>query len=180
MAKKDKKAKKDTNDGAQEAVDAVRGAVERALASAGGAAGARERTSQIIDEFATFAGRFRKSLDDLNVLEEVRGLRKEVETLAGRIAALEVTAKPAASTSRSTTTRRATTAKKPASRASSGSSSTRKPAASRSRSGSSSTTRRSTSTRSSGSGSGSSGGGSSRSSGGSSRSGGTSGSGSAS
>jgi hypothetical protein len=178
MAKKDKKAKKDTNDGAQEAVDAVRGAVERALASAGGAAGARERTSQIIDEFATFAGRFRKSLDDLNVLEEVRGLRKEVETLAGRIAALEVTAKPAASTSRSTTTRRATTAKKPASRASSGSSSTRKPAASRSRSGSSSTTRRSTSTRSSGSGS--SGGGSSRSSGGSSRSGGTSGSGSAS
>ena len=106
MAKKDKKAKKDTNDGAQDAVDAVRGAVERALASAGGAAGARERTSQIIDEFATFAGRFRKSLDDLNVLEEVRSLRKEVETLAGRIAALEVTAKPAASTSRSTTTRR--------------------------------------------------------------------------
>ena len=71
----------------------------------GGAAGARERTSQIIDEFATFAGRFRQSLEDLNVLDEVRSLRKEVESLAGRIAALEVTAKPAASTSRSTTPR---------------------------------------------------------------------------
>src|SRR5918912_630102 len=59
MAKKDKKNDKDKAGKAvpNETVDAVRAAVERTLQAAGGTAGARERTRELIDEFGAFAGR---------------------------------------------------------------------------------------------------------------------------
>ncbi len=104
MAKKDKKAKKDDKGGSGDPVETVRAALERALASAGGAAVARDRTRDLIDDFATFAGRFRESLDDLRVLDEVRSLRAEVERLSNRVSALESggrTASGRASTARS-------------------------------------------------------------------------------
>lgn len=96
MAKKDKKAKQDDTGNRTDPVDAVRAAVERALASAGGPAGARERTRDLIDDFATFAGRFRDSLEELRVIDEVRSLRAEVEALQRRVDELESgAAKPA-------------------------------------------------------------------------------------
>jgi cell division septum initiation protein DivIVA len=102
MAKKDKKSakKKDLRDPA-DVVDAVRGAVERTFQ--GGSEGGRN----LLDDVASAAQRIRESFDDLRVLEDVRGLRAEVEALSRRVAELEKqAAKPAA----------ATTASKPAAR----------------------------------------------------------------
>ena len=96
MAKNDKKSakKKDGRD-PSEIVDAVRGAVERTLQ--GGAPAGRN----LLDDVASAAQRIRESFDDLRVLEDVRGLRAEVEALSRRVAELEKKlAKPAAKASK--------------------------------------------------------------------------------
>jgi cell division septum initiation protein DivIVA len=112
MAKKDKKTskKKDGRDPA-DVVDAVRGAVERTFqATTGGTDGARDRGRTLLDDVASAAQRIRESFDDLRVLEDVRGLRNEVEALSRRVAELEKqAAKPAsAPTARKAPARKAT------------------------------------------------------------------------
>ena len=128
MAKKDKKnSKKDTGREPADVVDAVRGAVERTFqATAGGTEGARDRGRSLLDDVAGAAQRIRESFDDLRVLEDVRGLRSEIEALSKRVAELEkkqaasAAAKPAApakpAPARRTPGKRTTTtaAKKPA------------------------------------------------------------------
>src|SRR3954454_9269381 len=98
MAKKDKKtSKKDKGREPADVVEAVRGAVERTFqATAGGTEGARDRGRSLLDDVASAAQRIRESFDDLRVLEDVRGLRTEIEALSRRVAELEKqTAKPA-------------------------------------------------------------------------------------
>src|SRR4051794_22105197 len=103
MPKKDKKASK-KKDGREPAdvVEAVRGAVERTFqATAGQTEGARDRGRGLLDEVASAAQRIRESFDDLRVLEDVRGLRAEIEALSARVASLEQSsAKPAAAASK--------------------------------------------------------------------------------
>jgi BMFP domain-containing protein YqiC len=90
MAKKDKKPKKGGKSGATDPVEAVRSAVERTFqVTSEGAAGTRERTQQLVDEVAGAAARIRQTIEDLRVLEDVRGLRQEIASLASRVAALE-------------------------------------------------------------------------------------------
>jgi hypothetical protein len=99
MPKKDKKAaKKDKGREPTDVVEAVRGAVERTFqATAGGTEGARDRGRSLLDDVASAAQRIRESFDDLRVLEDVRGLRAEIEALSRRIGELEKqVAKPAA------------------------------------------------------------------------------------
>ena len=99
MPKKDKKAaKKDKGRDPADVVDAVRGAVERTFqATTGGTEGARDRGRSLLDDVASAAQRIRESFDDLRVLEDVRGLRAEIEALSRRVAELEKqSAKPAA------------------------------------------------------------------------------------
>jgi cell division septum initiation protein DivIVA len=102
MPKKDKKAsKKDKGREPADVVEAVRGAVERTFqATAGGTEGARDRGRNLLDDVASAAQRIRESFDDLRVLEDVRGLRAEIEALSKRVAELEkkqaAAAKPAA------------------------------------------------------------------------------------
>ena len=99
MPKKDKKAaKKDKGREPTDVVEAVRGAVERTFqATAGGTEGARDRGRSLLDDVASAAQRIRESFDDLRVLEDVRGLRAEIEALSRRVAELEKQgAKPAA------------------------------------------------------------------------------------
>jgi cell division septum initiation protein DivIVA len=124
MAKKDKKnAKKDKSPEPADVVDAVRGAVERTFqATTGGTEGARDRGRSLLDDVASAAQRIRESFDDLRVLEDVRGMRAEIEALSRRVAELEKSAaKPARATrttsARSTSARsssaRSTSARKP-------------------------------------------------------------------
>jgi hypothetical protein len=104
----------------------------------------QDRGREIVDELAKAVGRIREELSQRNISDDLKGLRGEVESLARRVAALEVpgrgssssrstaAAKPAAS--RSTAARkpaasRSTAAKKPTA---SRSTAARKPAASRS------------------------------------------------
>ena len=92
MAKKDKK-KKDKQKGsdAADAVEAVRSAVERTFqATTEGAATTSKRTRNLVDEVAAAASRIRETIEDLKILEDVKGLRTEIEGLARRVAALEV------------------------------------------------------------------------------------------
>src|SRR5688572_24554994 len=94
MAKKDKKDsnKKDATARPDPAdvVEAVRGAVERTLqATTGQTEGARERGRGLLEDVASAAQRIRESFDDLKVLEDVRGLRAEIDALSRRVAALE-------------------------------------------------------------------------------------------
>ena len=117
MAKKDKKSSK-KNDGRDPAdvVDAVRGAVERTFqATTGSTEGARDRGRNLLDDVASAAQRIRESFDDLRVLEDVRGLRNEVDALSRRVAELEKqAAKPAsAATARSAPARKAPARKAP-------------------------------------------------------------------
>src|SRR5918994_2161688 len=91
MAKKDKK-KKDKQKGsdAADAVEAVRSAVERTFqATTEGAAGTQKRTRALVDEVAHAAVRIRETIEDLRVLEDVRGLREEIASLTSRVGALE-------------------------------------------------------------------------------------------
>lgn len=108
MAKKDKKStnkKKDVGRDPADVVDAVRGAVERTFqATAGGTEGARDRGRTLLDDVASAAQRIRESFDDLRVLEDVRGLRNEVDALSRRVAELE---KQAAKPARATPARKA-------------------------------------------------------------------------
>ena len=101
MPKKDKKAaKKDKTRDPADVVEAVRGAVERTFqATTGGSEGARDRGRGLLDDVASAAQRIRESFDDLRVLEDVKGMRTEIEALSRRVAELEkqVAAKPAAS-----------------------------------------------------------------------------------
>ena len=153
MAKK--KNKKDKKGSASsDPVEAVRAAVERTFhATTDSAAGTQKRTRQLVDEVTHAAARIRATIEELRVLDEVKGLRTEIEALARRVAALESSsAKPAASrstgASRSRATRTTTSAKS--------SGTTRaKPAATRKprTTPSSSASTRSRSTRSSGGGS---------------------------
>lgn len=92
MAKKDKK-KKDKRKGsdAADAVEAVRSAVERTFqATTEGAGATQKRTRALADEVANAAGRIRETIEDLKILEDVRGLRAEIEALGRRVAALEI------------------------------------------------------------------------------------------
>ena len=89
MAKKDKKKDRKGSDAA-DAVEAVRSAVERTFqATTEGAAGTQKRTRALVDEVAHAAARIRETIEDLRILEDVRGLRAEIEGLARRVAALE-------------------------------------------------------------------------------------------
>ena len=95
MAKKDKK-KQDKQKGsdATDTIEAVRSAVERTFqATSEGAASTSKRTRNLVEEVAHAASRIRETIEELRILEDVRGLRAEVEALARRVAALEVQAK---------------------------------------------------------------------------------------
>ena len=112
MAKKDKKKSKKATKQA-DPVGAVRTAVERTFqATAEGAQSTRTRAQDLVDELAGAAGRVREMIEDINVLEDLKRLRTEVETLTRRVAALEDKPAPAKkpatrSRARSTTTRKA-------------------------------------------------------------------------
>ena len=89
MAKKNKKKDKKGSDAA-EAVEAVRSAIERTFqATSEGAAGTQKRTRALVDEVAHAAARIRETIEDLRVLEDVRGLRQEIQSLTSRVGALE-------------------------------------------------------------------------------------------
>jgi len=80
--------------GPGDAVGAVRTAVERTFqATAGGAQSTRGRAQDLVDEVAGVAGRVRALVDELNVVEEIRTLRSEVDALSRRVAELEGSAK---------------------------------------------------------------------------------------
>ena len=126
MAKK----KKDKNHGAQaEAADSIRAAIERGLQlSAEGAQATQKRTRELVDEIASAAGRVRQSLEDMRVLDELRKLRNEIETLGARVTALE---RPRSSAASSATTSAPASAAKPAASRASRSRSTKKTTAAR-------------------------------------------------
>src|SRR3954453_6149258 len=113
MPKKDKKkaaeAKKDRSRDPADVVDAVRGAVERTFqATTGSTEGARDRGRSLLDDVASAAQRIRESFDDLRVLEDVRGLRTEIQALSKRVAELEKRqAAPPAAAPKATRARRA-------------------------------------------------------------------------
>jgi hypothetical protein len=93
----------------------------------------QDRGREIVDELAKAVGRIREELSQRNISDDLKGLRGEVESLARRVAALEVPGR-GSSSSRSTAAAkpaasRSTAAKKPAA---SRSTAARKPAASRS------------------------------------------------
>jgi polyhydroxyalkanoate synthesis regulator phasin len=127
MAKKDKKkAKKEAKPA--DPVGAVRTAVERTFqATAGSAQSTRTRAQDLVDEVAGAAGRVREMIDDMRVLEDLKGLRTEMEALSRRVAALEAAPPAKAPAAR----RRTATAKAPAARRRTA---TAKPAASTARS----------------------------------------------
>jgi hypothetical protein len=107
MPKKNGKKKKD--DSPPDLGDAVRSAFERtfqAYTESG------ERTRSVLDEMASAASRIRQSLQDSGGADEVAGLRREVEALSRRVAALEAAqVKPAtrrAPARKSTGTRKTT------------------------------------------------------------------------
>src|SRR5919108_463927 len=98
MAKKDKKKKDKAESGAADAVEAVRAAVERTFkATTEGAAGTQRRTRDLVDEVAHAAARIRETIEELRVLDDLRGLRAEVEALSRRVAALEAAGEAAKS-----------------------------------------------------------------------------------
>ena len=93
--KKDKKKKAGTRDaataGAVEAVEAVRSAVERTFAAtAESAQQLRGPAQEFAGEVAVAANRIREVLED-RVVDELKHLRVEIEGLARRVQALEVT-----------------------------------------------------------------------------------------
>jgi hypothetical protein len=97
MAKKDKKKGKKKDNPGTDAVGAVRTAVERTFqATADSAQSTRTRAQDLVDEVAGAAGRLREMIEQVGVLEDLKGLRGEVESLARRVAALETSPKPAA------------------------------------------------------------------------------------
>jgi hypothetical protein len=118
MAKKDKKKSKKKDNPGADAVGAVRTAVERTFhATADQAQSTRTRAQDLVDEVAGAAGRLREMVEQLGVLEDIK---KQVEALSGRVAALERgggSAKPAATTSRKpAASRKRAASRKPAAR----------------------------------------------------------------
>jgi hypothetical protein len=118
MAKKDKKKSKKKDNPGTDAVGAVRTAVERTFhATADQAQSTRSRAQDLVDEVAGAAGRLREMVDQLGVLEDIK---KQVEALSNRVAALERggrSAKPAATTSRKpAASRKRAATRKPAAR----------------------------------------------------------------
>ena len=113
---KEKKGKKSKKDSAGPR-DAVRGAVESTFQKAAGGA---SRAQDLLDDVATTL----KSLRDANLVETLESVRDEVQTLARRVAALELRGsepakpapRPAATRRASTSTTRSSTARKPAAR----------------------------------------------------------------
>jgi len=91
MAKKDKKKKdKQKDSDAADAVEAVRSAVERTFqATTEGAGATQKRTRALVDEIAHAATRVRETIEELRVLEDVRGRRAAIEALSRRVTALE-------------------------------------------------------------------------------------------
>jgi hypothetical protein len=87
MAKKDKKAKKDAEAKPADPLEALRGVVERAFHGSQGAAGDRSR--DLFNDISTFATRMRASLDELKIVDEIRGLRADVADLRARLDKLE-------------------------------------------------------------------------------------------
>ena len=124
MAKKDKKKSKKKDNPGADAVGAVRSAVEKTFqATADGAQSTRTRAQDLVDEVAGAAARVREMIEQVGVLEDLKGLRGEVEKLARRVAALEggskpASSKPASSKRASSKPRRSSrsTARKPAAR----------------------------------------------------------------
>lgn len=110
MAKKDKKKAKQKDNPGADAVGAVRTAVERTFqATADSAQSTRTRAQDLVDEVAGAAGRLREMIEQVGVLEDLKGLRGEVESLARRVAALETSpAKPAAGSGASGTRAKST------------------------------------------------------------------------
>ena len=111
----------------------MRTAVERTFhATADQAQSTRTRAQDLVDEVAGAAGRLREMVEQLGVLEDIK---KQVEALSSRVAALERgggSAKPAATTSRKPATSRKRAARKTAARKTAAKSSgTRKAASSR-------------------------------------------------
>jgi hypothetical protein len=117
MAKKDKKKSKKKDNPGADAVGAVRTAVERTFhATADQAQSTRTRAQDLVDEVAGAAGRLREMVEQLGVLEDIK---KQVEALSSRVAALERgggSAKPAATTSRKPAASRKRAARKTAAR----------------------------------------------------------------
>ena len=154
MAKKGKKKSKQETTPV-DAVGAVRTAVERTFqATADGAQSTRTRAQDLVDEVAGAAGRVREMIEDIRVLEDLKGLRTEVEALTRRVAELE-TSKPAParrSPSRSKSSgsaSRATPKRKPAAPKASGSTRSSRPAAAKTRSSAAKTRSSAAKTRSS-------------------------------
>jgi hypothetical protein len=143
MAKKAKKKSKKKDSSGTDAVGAVRTAVERTFqATADSAQSTRTRAQDLVDEVAGAAGRLREMIEHVGVLED---LKKQVDALAKRVAALEgdgSSSKPAARTrkpaARKSTAGSSTASRSTASRSTASRSTARKPAASRAKSGSSS------------------------------------------
>jgi len=139
MAKKDKKASKKKDSALPrepaDVVEAVRGAVERTFqATTGGTEGARDRGRSLLDDVASAAQRIRESFDDLRVLEDVKGLRAEIEALSRRIAELEkkqaaAAAAPAAAEPAKPAPARRAPARKPAAAKTTAAKATAKPSA---------------------------------------------------
>ena len=136
MAKKAKKKPKKKDTPGTDAVGAVRTAVERTFhATADSAQSTRSRAQDLVDEVAGAAGRLREMVEQIGVLED---LKKQVEALSSRVAALEKGGGAARSAGSRATS--GTTKKKPAAKRGAGtrktaakrSASTRKPAAKRS------------------------------------------------
>ena len=117
MAKKDKKKSKKKDNPGADAVGAVRTAVERTFhATADQAQSTRTRAQDLVDEVAGAAGRLREMVEQLGVLEDIK---KQVEALSSRVAALERgggSAKPAATTSRKPAASRKRAARKTSAR----------------------------------------------------------------
>jgi len=146
MAKKDKKKSKKKDISGTDPVGAVRTAVERTFqATADSAQSTRTRAQDLVDEVAGAAAKVREMIEQVGVLEDLKGLRGEVESLARRVSALEggPSSKPAAKRA----TPRKPAARRPAARKTAArKTAARKPAASRAKASSSS---RSTTARSS-------------------------------
>jgi polyhydroxyalkanoate synthesis regulator phasin len=76
--------------------DAVRTAVDDAFAAAAGQAQSTSRRAQdLVDEMGRAAGRVGKAIDELRPpsAEELRALRRELQELKDRVAALEQAAR---------------------------------------------------------------------------------------
>jgi hypothetical protein len=104
--------KKKDKDQPPDLAETLRTAFERTVhAYTDGSQLTGERTRAVLDEMAATAARIRQTLLDARAADEIAGLRREVEALSKRVAALEA-AKPQTAT-RSRTTR-STTPRKPA------------------------------------------------------------------